>query len=222
MAFREPTHRFGPGHRGVDLAAEAGAAVLASAAGTVVFAGALAGRGVVSVQHPDGLRTTYEPVAAVVTRGTSVAAGTVLGSVVAGHRACRAACLHWGVRRERGSYLDPLLLLMPRHVRLLPVPGPLSAGELGEPDAQPGDEPAVQLADPRLGDAEHPADLGEGAVLQVVQPQHQPVAVTELRDRAPQQPPGLLLLMGGCRIGPGAREGVEHGCRRCPRATARR
>ena len=74
VAFREPTHRFGPGHRGVDLAAEKGAAVLASAPGTVVFAGALAGRGVVSVQHPDGQRTTYEPVAAVVTRGTSVAA----------------------------------------------------------------------------------------------------------------------------------------------------
>ena len=39
MAFREPTHRFGPGHRGVDLTAEVGAAVLASAPGTVVFAG---------------------------------------------------------------------------------------------------------------------------------------------------------------------------------------
>ena len=58
VPFREPTHLFGPGHRGVDLAAPVGAPVRAAAAGTVVFAGVLAGRGVVSVQHADGLRTT--------------------------------------------------------------------------------------------------------------------------------------------------------------------
>jgi len=34
----------------------------------------------------------------------------VLGTLAPGHRGCRAACLHWGVRRGRGSYLDPLLL----------------------------------------------------------------------------------------------------------------
>jgi len=51
--FREPTHRFGPGHRGVDLAAAPGSAVIAAAAGTVVFAGLLAGRGVVSLQHAE-------------------------------------------------------------------------------------------------------------------------------------------------------------------------
>jgi len=66
---------------------------------------------VVSVQHPDGLRTTYEPVTASVTKGTSVTAGTALGSLAPGHRSCRATCLHWGARRERGSYVDPLLLL---------------------------------------------------------------------------------------------------------------
>lgn len=130
--FREPTHRYGPGHRGVDLAAEAGTPVRAAAAGTVVFAGVLAGRGVVSVQHPDGLRTTYEPVAAVVTAGTPVVAGAPLGTVVTGHRGCRATCLHWGARRDRGTYLDPLLLVVPRRVRLLPLPAPV----------MPGDEPA--------------------------------------------------------------------------------
>ena len=143
VAFREPTHRFGPGHRGVDLTAAPGAAVLAAAAGTVVFAGVLAGRGVVSVQHPDGLRTTYEPVTALVAKGTSVTAGTALGSVAPGHRSCRATCLHWGARRDRGSYVDPLLLLMPRHVRLLPVPGAPSARELLEARTQAGDEPGV-------------------------------------------------------------------------------
>ncbi|HKR50236.1 MAG TPA: M23 family metallopeptidase, partial [Pseudonocardiaceae bacterium] len=70
--FQAPTSPFGPGHRGVDLAAVAGAPVLAAGAGTVVFAGTVAGRGVVSVDHPGGLRTTYEPVLPTVTAGDRV------------------------------------------------------------------------------------------------------------------------------------------------------
>ncbi len=126
--FREPAHPFGPGHRGVDLAAPAGAAVLAAAAGTVVFAGTLAGRGVVSVQHADGLRTTYEPVTPAVRSGEIVARGAVVGALVAGHLRCPGACLHWGARRDRTKYVDPLLLLRPARVRLLPLPVPWPDG----------------------------------------------------------------------------------------------
>lgn len=91
----------------------------------MVFAGPVAGHGVVSVQHDDGLRTTYEPITPVVTAGAMVQAGTVIGLLQAGHPGCPAdACLHWGVRRERLDYLDPLVLLRPPHVRLLPVPDP--------------------------------------------------------------------------------------------------
>lgn len=72
--FQPPMHPYGPGHRGVDLAGAVGQPVLAAADGVVVFAGPLAGRGVVSVQHPDGLRTTYEPVTAAVAAGAAVRA----------------------------------------------------------------------------------------------------------------------------------------------------
>jgi murein DD-endopeptidase MepM/ murein hydrolase activator NlpD len=130
--FREPTHRFGPGHRGVDLAAAPGAAVLAAAAGVVVFAGWLAGRGVVSVQHPDGLRTTYEPVSASVVSGAAVVRGTVLGALEPGHAGCRGVCLHWGARRDRNTYVDPLLLLAPPRLRLLPVPDRWSDGSVSD------------------------------------------------------------------------------------------
>lgn len=123
-AFDEPEHPYGRGHRGVDLAGAPGQAVLAAQEGVVVHAGPLAGRGVVSVLHPDGLRTTYEPVAATVAPGAAVGRGSVLGTLAAGHPRCPGACLHWGVRRDRLVYVDPLVLLRPPHVRLLPVPDP--------------------------------------------------------------------------------------------------
>ena len=75
-AFRPPADRYGAGHRGVDLAAQPGSAVVAAGTGRVVFAGALAGRGVVSIEHAGGLRTTYEPVTASVSAGATVAAGS--------------------------------------------------------------------------------------------------------------------------------------------------
>ena len=60
--FDAPTPNWNRGHRGVDLAGSPGQPVYAAAAGTVVFAGELAGRPLVSIAHPGGLRTSYEPV----------------------------------------------------------------------------------------------------------------------------------------------------------------
>jgi murein DD-endopeptidase MepM/ murein hydrolase activator NlpD len=120
--FRGPDQPFGPGHRGADLAGAPGQAVLAARRGTVIFAGPVAGRGSVSVQHDDGLRTTYEPVTPLVTAGQQVAAGEVVGLLEPGHGSCPGTCLHWGARRDRLVYVDPLVLLRPPRVRLLPVP----------------------------------------------------------------------------------------------------
>lgn len=110
--FDPPESDFGSGHRGVDLAATPGQRVLAAEAGVVVFAGPLAGRGVLSIQHAGGLRTTYEPVRSTVSVGARVYRGQVIGTVVAGHPGCSAeACLHWGVRSGPDDYLDPLALV---------------------------------------------------------------------------------------------------------------
>jgi murein DD-endopeptidase MepM/ murein hydrolase activator NlpD len=120
--FDPPPQPWLQGHRGVDLAAEPGAVVRAAGAGMIVFAGPIAGRGVVSVAHPGGLRTTYEPVLAGEHRpGDSVAAGQVIGTLATGHPGCpAAACLHWGLRRG-ADYLDPLTLLGLGRMRLLPL-----------------------------------------------------------------------------------------------------
>jgi len=122
--FAPPANRFGAGHRGVDLAAAEDASIVAAGPGVVVFAGDLAGRGVVSIEHAGGLRTTYEPVTASVTVGSSVVAGQVIGALQAGHAGCApATCLHWGARLPDRVYVDPMSLLQRWRVRLLPWAG---------------------------------------------------------------------------------------------------
>jgi murein DD-endopeptidase MepM/ murein hydrolase activator NlpD len=119
--FDPPWGPYAPGHRGVDLAGAPGSPVVAAGDGVVVFAGMVAGRPVVSIDHPSGLRTTYEPVVPSVAAGQAVARGSRVGTLSGGHAGCPGvACLHWGLRRG-GTYLDPLLLLRPPRVRLLPM-----------------------------------------------------------------------------------------------------
>lgn len=119
--FEAPATPYGPGHRGVDLGGTPGEPVFAAADGVVVFAGLLAGRGVVSVDHEGGLRTTYEPLTPAVSAGEQVAASAIIGHLLPGHPECTGAtaCLHWGVRRG-AAYLDPLGLVSSGRVRLLP------------------------------------------------------------------------------------------------------
>jgi murein DD-endopeptidase MepM/ murein hydrolase activator NlpD len=120
--FDPPEHRWGSGHRGVDLRGRIGQQVRAALGGRVSFAGRIAGMPVVVVDH-GGTRTTYQPVTATVDRGDEVVAGQVVGRLAwAGTHCSPAACLHWGwVRGD--TYLDPLLLIgaAPRPVRLLPL-----------------------------------------------------------------------------------------------------
>jgi murein DD-endopeptidase MepM/ murein hydrolase activator NlpD len=120
QGFVAPSSPWGPGHRGVDLLGRAGERVEAARAGRVVFAGPLAGRGVVVVDH-GALRTTYEPVAASVALGARVDAGATIGHLrLASSHCFPRACLHWGLIRGH-TYLDPLTLLGGGEVRLLPL-----------------------------------------------------------------------------------------------------
>jgi murein DD-endopeptidase MepM/ murein hydrolase activator NlpD len=119
--FDPPPDPFAAGHRGVDLGGTPWSPVLAAGDGVVVFAGMVAGRPVVSIDHADGLRTTYEPVDPSVGAGERVTRGSPIGTMSAGHAGCpREACLHWGLRRGE-TYLDPMTLLRPPRVRLLPM-----------------------------------------------------------------------------------------------------
>ncbi|WP_235318949.1 murein hydrolase activator EnvC family protein [Pimelobacter simplex] len=125
--FDPPDLPYGAGHRGVDLAGRPGQEVRSALPGQVTFAGRIAGRGVVVVDHGP-TRTTYEPVAASVSVGTAVAAGAVVGRLeLAGSHCQPHACLHWGWIAGR-TYLDPLRLVdAAGPVRLLPLTGELPA-----------------------------------------------------------------------------------------------
>lgn len=126
--FLPPDRAWESGHRGVDLAGRPGQDVRTTLPGRVTFAGALAGRGVVVVDH-GGRRTTYEPVQAVRRVGEEIRAGDVIGRLEGGPGHCSPQpCLHWGLVTGE-DYLDPLSLVRTGPVRLLPVLRP--AGEPG-------------------------------------------------------------------------------------------
>jgi murein DD-endopeptidase MepM/ murein hydrolase activator NlpD len=124
--FDPPAVRWGAGHRGVDLGSAVGSAVRAPAGGVVTFAGQVAGRGVVTILHDDGLRSSFEPVSTRLHTGDRVSTGDEVAMLDAaatepgvGHCAPQA-CVHWGVRRGE-TYVDPMALVATDPIVLLPL-----------------------------------------------------------------------------------------------------
>lgn len=109
--YDAPDDPYAPGHRGVDVGAEPGTAVRASADGTVRFAGSVAGNRTVSVDHGGGLVTSYSYLGSIaVTEGQTVSRGRELGTVGDGHpMQDLPPHVHLSARRD-GVYFDPLEL----------------------------------------------------------------------------------------------------------------
>lgn len=140
--FEKPTQRWSAGHRGVDLAVPVNdRRVYAPAPGKVVFSGTVVNRKVLVIAHPDGRRSTFEPMDEALPVGTTVAAGDVIGTVAGTangnserpYQRCSTACLYWGVRQggtrgdgsgKTAEYVNPMSLLGSKEPSiLLPVPG---------------------------------------------------------------------------------------------------
>ena len=119
-------------HRGIDIAAEPGTAVVAAAGGEVRFAGTAGSSGLtVSIRTADGLfDTSYLHLSATAVRkGQRIAAGETVGAVgTTGVRSAERPHLHFGIR-DAGSehaYHDPLAFLPPTPAppdRPRPAPG---------------------------------------------------------------------------------------------------
>lgn len=119
--FDRPRSDWGRGHRGVDLLAAVGQPVLSAGEGVVAFSGVIAGRGVITIRHSGGLRTTYEPVDNRLKAGTLVRRGDKVGEVSPTPGHCPPTnCIHWGAISGQ-TYVDPLTLLAFSRPILLPL-----------------------------------------------------------------------------------------------------
>lgn len=128
--YREPACTWCPGNRGITYATPPGTSIRAIAAGTVTFAGVVAGTGYVVVELANGWRLTYGNLGQrEVAVGDPVVTGSLLGST--------ADELHLGLRDvDDGGpdrYLDPTphlgewrfaVRLIPLHGEPRPAPPP--------------------------------------------------------------------------------------------------
>jgi murein DD-endopeptidase MepM/ murein hydrolase activator NlpD len=104
--FEPPPTPYAAGHRGIDFGSPIGTEVVASAPGTVAFAGPVGGSLSVSIDHPGGLRTTYSFLSAVlVKKGQAVVQGQPVARSGPG-AAGEQPNLHFGLRSGT-DYLDP-------------------------------------------------------------------------------------------------------------------
>jgi murein DD-endopeptidase MepM/ murein hydrolase activator NlpD len=119
---------YGPGHRGIDIAATLGQVVCAPAAGKVVFAGPVAGTTWVSLLVAPGVLVTLGPLRDPVSAGR-VRPRAPVGRVAPGHQVGTGGVedgvtLHLGLRVD-GVYVDPMAYLVDRpRARLAPLPTP--------------------------------------------------------------------------------------------------
>lgn len=115
--FREPVCTWCPGNRGIEYGTARGTSVRSVGAGTISWAGTVAGTVYVVVRHPDGRRVTYADLTEErFDTGDRVRRGQTIGRT--------AGRLHFGVR-EGGRYVDPARFLgrTAYPARLIPMDG---------------------------------------------------------------------------------------------------
>jgi len=128
-------------HRGVDISASVGDPVVAAQDGVVHWVGRLpGGEPCISIDHPNGLSTTYLPVKATVSKGQPVKKGEKIGELSSEiDKSSDVSHLHLGLfktaTRSNKQYLNPL-------------------DYLSEPEGKSGEEngvPAVEKPDTGAG-----------------------------------------------------------------------
>ena len=103
--FEPPPNPYSPGHRGIDIAVPYGTSISASQGGAVAFAGSVAGYLFISIDHPDGVRTTYSWVSRVdVKKGDPVARAETIGATGWGHPNGLTPHLHFGTKVGGGLH----------------------------------------------------------------------------------------------------------------------
>jgi murein DD-endopeptidase MepM/ murein hydrolase activator NlpD len=116
--FGETSRLWATIHTGLDFAAPTGTPVRAATAGTVTsvgWAGAYGNK--IEITHPDGTETWYAHLSRTdVREGAQVATGAVIGAVGATGNVT-GSHLHFEVRSDGGSALDPETVLQEHGIR---------------------------------------------------------------------------------------------------------
>ncbi|MDO5746931.1 MAG: M23 family metallopeptidase [Actinomycetaceae bacterium] len=111
--FDPPAERWLAGHRGVDIEGHVGQVIVSPAQGVVAFSGVINHVGIVSIDHPNGIRTTYQPLHERIDAGSVVAKGQKIGVLASDPSGPR---LHWGAKTGKYTYVNPMRLLYPKIV----------------------------------------------------------------------------------------------------------
>ncbi|MFW0110238.1 M23 family metallopeptidase [Rothia sp. P13129] len=122
-AFQKPQQRWAKGHRGVDIVAHG--SIRAPMSGKIIFSGKVVDRYVITIEHEDGYKSSFEPVTQAKETGETVSIGEVIAQVDETVQHCPQRCIHWGVRQNiagEWEYINPLtLLFLEKPSILLPV-----------------------------------------------------------------------------------------------------
>lgn len=127
--FRPPVHIGAPGNRGWEYETLPDVPVVAAGAGYIRFAGQVGGSLYVSINHPDGLRSTYSYVKDIaVKKGDAVRQGDLLATT-------KGNSFHFGIIKE-GDYIDPAEVLGRTGLTEMPI---------GDEAVTPGSSARVRL-----------------------------------------------------------------------------
>lgn len=107
--YLAPASKYGPGHRGVDLAQPVGSAIKAPLSGEIAFAGIVVDREVVTIRSNAGYLASFEPACT----NHRVGQPVLIGAEFAWHCLPQESyeyhcesCVHFSVRSQYG-YLSP-------------------------------------------------------------------------------------------------------------------
>lgn len=113
--YRQPNSDYSAGHRGIDYQVSTGDPVLAPADGQIWFSGKVVNRFLISIKHPDGTLSEFEPVCTDLNKGERVFLGQQIGQVCEADEEYRqhcatVKCLHFSIR-VNGEYLSPQVFI---------------------------------------------------------------------------------------------------------------
>lgn len=124
--FEKPPAAWLAGHRGIDIKSQEQESVIAPARGVIRYAGIIAGVPTVSLQHQEGVVSSYQPARLLPTLhiGSTVTQGEPFGVITYAQSSAMhcTQCLHWGVfmPEHPPQYRNPMQYIEPQTIVLKP------------------------------------------------------------------------------------------------------